>query len=64
MLKDDHRTVEALFKRFEKAGDRAFTLKRTVVNKIIEECPNTPRSKRNSLPGDPGDGPRGGRHGA
>jgi hemerythrin superfamily protein len=37
MLKDDHRTVEALFKRFEKAGDRAFTLKRTTVNKIIEE---------------------------
>jgi hemerythrin superfamily protein len=37
MLKDDHRTAEALFKRFEKAGDRAFTLKRTIVNKIIEE---------------------------
>jgi hemerythrin superfamily protein len=37
MLKDDHRTIEALFKRFEKAGDRAFTLKRTVVDKIIEE---------------------------
>lgn len=37
MLKDDHRTVEALFKRFEKAGDRAFTSKRTIVNKIIEE---------------------------
>src|SRR5580692_8397804 len=37
MLKDDHRTVEALFKRFEKAGDRAFTLKRTIVDKIIEE---------------------------
>ena len=37
MLKDDHRTVEALFKRFEKAGDRAFTLKRTIVNQIVEE---------------------------
>lgn len=37
MLKDDHRTVESLFKRFEKAGDRAFTLKRTTVDRIIEE---------------------------
>jgi hemerythrin superfamily protein len=37
LLKDDHRTVEALFKRFEKAGDRAFTLKRTLVDRIIEE---------------------------
>jgi hemerythrin superfamily protein len=37
MLKEDHRTVEALFRRFEKAGDRAFTLKRTIVDKIVEE---------------------------
>jgi len=37
LLKDDHRTVEALFKRFEKAGDNAFTEKRAVVEKIIEE---------------------------
>jgi hemerythrin superfamily protein len=35
MLKDDHRAVEALFKRFEKAGDRAFSLKRTLVDKMI-----------------------------
>ena len=37
MLKDDHRTVEALFKRFEKAGDRAFTLKRKIADAVIEE---------------------------
>jgi hemerythrin superfamily protein len=37
MLKDDHRTVEALFKRFEKAGDRAFALKRKLVDKMVEE---------------------------
>jgi hemerythrin superfamily protein len=35
LLKEDHHTVEALFKRFEKAGDRAFTLKRTIVDKVI-----------------------------
>ncbi len=37
MLKDDHRAVEQLFKRFEKAGDRAHTEKRAVVDRIIEE---------------------------
>jgi hemerythrin-like domain-containing protein len=37
MLKDDHRTVERLFKRFEKAGDRAFAEKRATVDRIIEE---------------------------
>ncbi len=37
MLKEDHRKVESLFKRFEKAGDRAFSLKRTVVDGIIGE---------------------------
>ena len=37
MLKDDHKAVEALFKRFEKAGDRAFVEKRAVVDRIIEE---------------------------
>jgi hypothetical protein len=37
MLKDDHRTVEDLFKRFEKAGDRAWSLKRTLVDKMIAE---------------------------
>lgn len=37
MLRDDHKTVEALFKRFEQAGDRAFKTKRGVVDRIIEE---------------------------
>jgi hemerythrin superfamily protein len=37
LLKDDHHTVETLFKRFEKAGDRAFTLKRGIVDKVIAE---------------------------
>jgi hemerythrin superfamily protein len=37
MLKDDHKTVERLFKRFEKAGDRAYTEKREIVDRIIGE---------------------------
>ena len=37
LLKHDHKTVEALFKRFEKAGDDAHVEKRAVVDKIIEE---------------------------
>ena len=37
LLKDDHRTVEKLFKRYEDAGDRAFAEKRKVVDRIIEE---------------------------
>jgi hemerythrin superfamily protein len=37
ILKDDHKTVEQLFKRFERAGDRAFVEKRDIVDRIIEE---------------------------
>jgi hemerythrin superfamily protein len=37
LLKNDHKTVEQLFKRFEKAGDQAHTEKRQVVDRIIEE---------------------------
>jgi hypothetical protein len=37
MLKDDHRSVEKLFSRFEKAGPRAFVEKRKIVDRIIEE---------------------------
>src|SRR3954469_18635442 len=37
MLKDDHKSVERLFKRFESAGDRAHTQKRDIVDRIIEE---------------------------
>ena len=36
MLKDDHKAVEQLFKRFEKAGDRAHVEKRDIVDRIIE----------------------------
>jgi hemerythrin superfamily protein len=37
LLKDDHQTVEKLFKQFEKAGDRAHVQKRKIVDRIIEE---------------------------
>jgi hemerythrin-like domain-containing protein len=37
MLKEDHKTVERLFKRFETAGDRAYAEKRKVADRIIEE---------------------------
>jgi hemerythrin superfamily protein len=36
LLKDDHKTVEQLFKRFEKAGDRAYVEKRDIVDRFIE----------------------------
>jgi len=36
LLKDDHRAVEDLFKRFEKAGEKAYAEKRAVVDRIIE----------------------------
>jgi hemerythrin superfamily protein len=37
LLKDDHNTVEQLFKRFEQAGERAYVQKRQIVDRIIEE---------------------------
>jgi hemerythrin superfamily protein len=37
LLKDDHHTVEQLFKRFEQAGERAHAQKRQIVDRIIEE---------------------------
>src|SRR3954447_2211282 len=37
MLKDDHKNVERLFKRYESAGDRAYVQKRDIVDRIIEE---------------------------
>lgn len=37
LLKDDHKSIERLFKKFEKAGDRAYVEKRTLVDKMIEE---------------------------
>lgn len=37
MLKEDHKTAESLFRRFEKAGDGAYVEKRDVVDRIVEE---------------------------
>jgi hemerythrin-like domain-containing protein len=37
LLRSDHQTVEQLFKRFEKVGDRAYVEKRQIVDRIIEE---------------------------
>ncbi|MEU5884306.1 hemerythrin domain-containing protein [Spirillospora sp. NPDC047279] len=37
LLKDDHKTVERLFKKFEEAGDNALKTKRKLVDQIIEE---------------------------
>jgi hemerythrin superfamily protein len=36
MLKADHKAVEQLFKRYEKAGDSAYVEKRQIVDRIIE----------------------------
>jgi hemerythrin superfamily protein len=36
LLKNDHKTVEQLFKRFEKAGDRAHVEKRDIVDRFTE----------------------------
>ncbi|MDC0715118.1 hemerythrin domain-containing protein [Stigmatella sp. ncwal1] len=37
LLKADHKTVETLFRKFEKAGDSAKKLKRKLVDQIIRE---------------------------
>ncbi|MFI9386948.1 hemerythrin domain-containing protein [Kutzneria sp. NPDC052558] len=37
LLKEDHKTVEGLFKKFEQAGDRAFVTKRRLVDSIVRE---------------------------
>jgi hemerythrin superfamily protein len=37
LLKDDHKTVESLFKQFEKAGDRAVKTKRQLADQMIKE---------------------------
>ncbi|MCA1692969.1 MAG: hemerythrin domain-containing protein [Acidimicrobiales bacterium] len=37
LLKQDHKTVEGLFKKFEKAGDNAYVTKRKLAEEIIEE---------------------------
>ncbi|MFE2875307.1 hemerythrin domain-containing protein [Streptomyces roseus] len=37
LLKDDHKTVEKLFKEYEKAGDGALKKKREIADRVIEE---------------------------
>lgn len=37
LLRNDHKTVKALFTKFEKAGDNAKKTKRDLVDKMIEE---------------------------
>jgi hemerythrin superfamily protein len=37
LLKQDHKTVEGLFKQFEKAGDEAHATKRKIADQVIEE---------------------------
>lgn len=37
LLKKDHRTVESLFKRYEKLGDRAIRGKANIVERVIRE---------------------------
>jgi hemerythrin superfamily protein len=37
LLKNDHKTVEKLFKQFEKAGEKAHKTKRKLVDQMIEE---------------------------
>ncbi|MFF4426503.1 hemerythrin domain-containing protein [Streptomyces sp. NPDC001549] len=37
LLKEDHKTVEKLFKQFEKAGDGAHVTKRKIADQVIEE---------------------------
>lgn len=37
LLKNDHRTVEGLFKKYEATGDRAHKTRRTLVDTIIRE---------------------------
>jgi hypothetical protein len=36
LLKDDHTTVVQLFRRFAKAGDRAYVEKRDIVDRFTE----------------------------
>ncbi|MER6317026.1 hemerythrin domain-containing protein [Streptomyces sp. NPDC001581] len=37
LLKEDHKTVEKLFKQFEKADEEAHSQKRKIVDQVIEE---------------------------
>jgi len=37
LIKQDHDTVEGLFKRFEQAGSKAYKTKRQVADRVIKE---------------------------
>jgi iron-sulfur cluster repair protein YtfE (RIC family) len=37
LLKDDHRAVEELFKKFEKVGERALKTRQALVDKMLQE---------------------------
>ncbi|MEU1468266.1 hemerythrin domain-containing protein [Streptomyces sp. NPDC005761] len=37
LLKEDHKTVEKLFRQFEKAGDNAHAEKRRIADRVIDE---------------------------
>ncbi len=37
LLRDDHKTVEKLFKRFEKTGDEDVAERQSIVDEVIEE---------------------------
>ncbi len=37
LLKEDHKTVEKLFKQFEEAGDNAHAEKRKIADRVIDE---------------------------
>ncbi|WP_406368506.1 hemerythrin domain-containing protein [Streptomyces sp. NBC_00647] len=40
LLKEDHKTVEKLFKQFEKAGEDSHVEKRKIADQVIEELTN------------------------
>jgi hemerythrin superfamily protein len=37
LIKEDHKTVEGLFKRFEEAGSKAYKTKRRLADRVIKE---------------------------
>jgi len=37
LIKDDHQTVEGLFKKFEEAGSNAHKTKRSIADRVIQE---------------------------
>ncbi len=37
IIKEDHRTVDALFAQYEQLGDRAHATKRTIADQVIQE---------------------------